>query len=130
MRPKNIRLRAAAVKQSPKRRRRLILPLLQGEGLHFVESGTHGLIELRSSARLNCRSLFDALQKITPTLDEKRTAIDVAAIKEVVGKKNIRWCPSAFQWGDGFTKLDPALMAKLTLFLYDPEITLVAEDES
>ena len=77
----------------------------------------------------DCRSLFDALQKITPTLDEKRTAIDVAAIKEVVGKKNIRWCPSAFQWGDGFTKLDPALMAKLALFLYDPEITLVAEDE-
>jgi hypothetical protein len=72
----------------------------------------------------DCRSLFDALQKITPTLDEKRTAIDVAAIKEIVKKENIRWVPSGVQRADGLTKLDMKLMLEFTKFLNDPTVIL------
>ena len=72
----------------------------------------------------DCRSLFDALQKITPTLDEKRTAIDIAAIKEMVKKENIKWVPSAVQRADGLTKLDNTVMATFTAWLNDPTVIL------
>lgn len=56
----------------------------------------------------DCRSLYDHLISLGSggTLDDKRTAIDVAIIRQSVIRANLepRWCPTGHMLADGLTK--------------------------
>ncbi|CAK0901104.1 unnamed protein product [Prorocentrum cordatum] len=73
----------------------------------------------------DCKSLYDALHQLTPSLSEKRTVIDVISIRDEVKVKNVRWIPTTHMIADGMTKEDPKLRENLTMFLADPVLSLV-----
>ena len=72
----------------------------------------------------DCRSLFDAVQQMTPSLEEKRTILDITSIREHIAANNVRWVPSAEQHADGLTKLDRSLMQRLTALMQSPYVRL------
>ncbi|CAK0894981.1 unnamed protein product [Prorocentrum cordatum] len=73
----------------------------------------------------DCKSLYDALHQLTPSLSEKRIVIDVISIRDEVKVKNVRWIPTTHMIADGMTKEDPKLRENLTEFLADPVLSLV-----
>ena len=73
----------------------------------------------------DCKSLYDALLQLTPSLAEKRTVIDVISIRDKVSVKNVRWIPTTHMIADGMTKEDAELRETLTSFLADPMLSLV-----
>lgn len=60
-------------------------------------------IEVRSLT--DCRSLFGASQKVAPSIDEKRTLIDVLGIKERVCMDGVKWRPTDKQLVDDHLSL-------------------------
>jgi hypothetical protein len=54
----------------------------------------------------DCRSLVDAVGQSTPSLEERRTIIDVASIRQELRKGHFKWVPSEYMVADGLTKLD------------------------
>ena len=63
------------------------------------------------------KSLYDAIKQMTPSLTEKRTVIDLTAVREVLGKDRLFWVPTWAMVADGLTKTDWALMQFLTHFM-------------
>ena len=61
-----------------------------------------------------------------PTLDEKRTLIDVLSIKESVAIDGLKWVPTTWMRADPLTKLDPQLISQMLDFMADPTIALSA----
>jgi len=101
--------------------------------VYFFHEITHGVKCTDKQAHSNlppmmaytdCRSLYDALQQLTPSLTEKRTIIDICAIREAVGRDLVRWCPGDSNHADGLTKYALPLLRKFTSWLKDPWVTL------
>jgi hypothetical protein len=80
----------------------------------------------------DAKSLFDVVQQQTPSLSEKRTIIDVAAIKQSIGESSgkLCWVPTAEQLADGLTKISKALQQSLLSFCMDPKINLKKPKET
>ena len=60
-----------------------------------------------SMALTDCKSLYDHLtSKSSPTLDDKRTALDVVIVRESLGRvqANLRWIPTDRMLADALTK--------------------------
>ena len=60
-----------------------------------------------SMALTDCKSLFDHLvSKSSPTLEDKRTALDVVIVRESLGRvnANLRWIPTDRMIADALTK--------------------------
>ena len=72
----------------------------------------------------DCKSLFDAVQQMTPSLTEKRTIIDVQAIKQALQTGSFRWVPTDMQHADGLTKNDPRLRETLAQLMMNMSVTL------
>ena len=72
-----------------------------------------------------CKSLYDALHQLTPSLAEKRAAIDVIAIRDEVSVKSVRWAPTTHMSADGMTKEDAKLQETLTQYLDNLVLSLV-----
>ena len=72
----------------------------------------------------DCKSLFDAVVKNTSSLEEKRTLLDIRAIREAIASWCIRWVPTDQQWADGLTKDTPDLRRRFTEWLQDPQVRL------
>ena len=72
----------------------------------------------------DCRSLFDALQKVAPSISEKRTLIDVLSIRESIGTDGVLWNPTDKQLADALTKIDYGLALSLLSWLGRPLICL------
>jgi hypothetical protein len=72
---------------------------------------------------MDCRSLYDAVHKDSGDLAEKRTLLDVKAIRRGLPPRNLRWVPTEWQWADGLTK-DENLREKFATWLMRPEIRL------
>lgn len=67
------------------------------------------VLKRRSSSGItDCKSLFDHLISLGSggTLDDKRTAIDVAIIRQCILRCSLepRWCPTGHMLADGLTK--------------------------
>lgn len=45
----------------------------------------------------DCRSLFDAVQKVQANVTEKRTLIDILSLKESIAEAGLKWVPSRLQ---------------------------------
>jgi hypothetical protein len=76
----------------------------------------------------DCKSLYDAVRQATPSLEEKRTAIDLVSIRASIPRENFRWVPTTMQQADAMTKYDGKLMASFAAFLSDPKLVLVDTD--
>ena len=76
----------------------------------------------------DCRSLFDSISKVTNTISEKRTLIDVLSVKETVGANGVFWVPTHVQHSDGLTKLDRKLSDNLRRYMNMSFVSLKAAD--
>ena len=68
----------------------------------------------------DCKSLFDALVRLSSSLQDKRTQIEVQSIKELISKNGVRWVPTDEQHADPLTKLDGKLEVKMRAWMSDP----------
>ena len=78
----------------------------------------------------DCRSLYDALQRLSASLQEKRVLLDLVAIREtcgggIEGSSSVRWVPGEHHLADGLTKRDKNLRSRLATFIMDPSFSLV-----
>ena len=71
----------------------------------------------------DCRSLYDAVHRLSTTFQEKRTEIDVACLRQTA--KALRWVPTSQQWADALTKRDTKLRNQLRIWMMDPKVCLV-----
>jgi len=81
-------------------------------------------LQLHVHAVTDCKSLFDTLTKETANLEEKRTLIDIASIRESIESSRVHWVPTTQQVSDGLTKDQQSLRRQLTAFLNDPIVSL------
>jgi len=73
----------------------------------------------------DCRSLYDACSKVMPSLDEKRTLIDVLSIKQSLANGTLRWLPTTEQRADGLTKIATELMLMILRTMAGEPVCLV-----
>ena len=78
----------------------------------------------------DCRSLYDALQRLSASLQEKRVLLDLVSIREACGgnlgsSSSVRWVPGQHQLADGLTKRDKTLRDSLARFCQQPRFALV-----
>ena len=73
----------------------------------------------------DAKSLFDAITRLSNSLTEKRTQIDIASIKQTIGETaNLKWVPTHEQLADCLTKMDLALSHRFALWLGQPRCSL------
>jgi hypothetical protein len=72
----------------------------------------------------DCRSLWDAVHQIQPSLTERRTLIDLMSIRETLRDGGLRWCPTTAQLADALTKVDRNLMINLVRFMGESVLCL------
>ncbi len=74
----------------------------------------------------DCKSSYDAIKQVTPSLSEKRTTIDLMSIKESVsqGGGRVMWPPTLHMKADGLTKMCKALRTSLLARQMNPIVTL------
>ena len=61
----------------------------------------------------DCRSLYDAFQKVSPSIEEKRTLLDILSIRQTLAENGLRWVPTTEQLADGLTKHKKQLASTL-----------------
>ena len=77
----------------------------------------------------DCKSLFDCIHTITPSLTEKRTLIDIYSIRqslstETDGSFGFRWVPTFLQFADGLTKIGLDVKKAITKWMQEPYVQL------
>ena len=80
------------------------------DGRTFLRSMWTAACKRRSIIVTDCKSLFDHVQsQSAPTLDDRRTALDIVILKESLGKTqgSLRWVPTHFMLADSLTKENP-----------------------
>lgn len=78
----------------------------------------------------DCRSLWDVVQKVQPTCEEKRALIDIPSVKEHVGDKGIHWTQTHEQATDPLTKIDTTLSQRCTNFMMDSSAEVQSSSSS
>jgi hypothetical protein len=72
----------------------------------------------------DCKSLYDAVQKETPNVEEKRALIDIYSLRQTLSSQGMRWCPTTVQHADGLTKMCTKLRDMLRVWCQDPWVRL------
>eukprot|EP00971_Amphidinium_carterae_P323666 6432341-Amphidinium_carterae.1 len=81
----------------------------------------------------DCKSLYDAVLQSSPCLEEKRTILTTAAIREAVESNNANhpqvpprlfWLPTEQQMADALTKMSKPLRRSFLSWVMDPTIKL------
>ena len=85
---------------------------------------TKNSIQMEIHPVTDCKSLYDAVTKETGNLEEKRTLIDIASIRESMRSDHVHWVPTTEMKADGLTKDAPALRIALTAFMMNPIVSL------
>ena len=65
-------------------------------------------VDLPTYIVTDCRSLYDLLTKMSApglSVTEKRVAIDIFAIREILPKERVRWVPTFKMLADALTKI-------------------------
>eukprot|EP00971_Amphidinium_carterae_P241758 4800210-Amphidinium_carterae.1 len=84
-------------------------------------------------ALTDCKSLFDAVLQSSPCLEEKRTILTTAAIREAVETNHsshpqvpprLFWVPTEQQMADALTKMSKPLRRSFLTWVMDPTIRL------
>ena len=72
----------------------------------------------------DCSSLYDALVRANPSLDEKRVRVDARSIQAFVAKAFAHWAPTDQQLAGALAKVDAAVMGRCTAWLAAPTARL------
>ena len=72
---------------------------------------------LPTFAVTDCKSLYDALQKENPQVEDKRTLIDLLRLARTMSSDAVRWVPTEYMWADGLTKRDKHLRRRFLEWL-------------
>ena len=123
-----LQLRMAAAAEEPPPQPTLAAETLAATGALDSQAGLRfRLNEIgyfpKSVMLTDCRSLYDAVHRLSTTFQEKRAEIDVAALRQTA--KQLRWVPTSQQWADALTKRDSKLRNQLRLWMMDPQICSV-----
>ncbi len=73
----------------------------------------------------DCKSLYDCLLRWSPSIQDKRTLIELASIRELISQNGIRWLPTYLMRADALTKYEKGLSRALLDWLQSPTIALV-----
>ena len=89
--------------------RKIALEMLDvGQRATDRTQGQKDVVDLPTYVVTDCRSLFDLLTKMSApgaSVTEKRVAIDIFAIREILPKERVRWVPTFKKLADGLTKI-------------------------
>ena len=72
----------------------------------------------------DCRSLYDAVLRENPSLEEKRVLVDVRSIQGTIHKNYFHWVPTDQMWADALTKVDINLTERFGEWLANPRVRL------
>ncbi|CAK9056155.1 unnamed protein product [Durusdinium trenchii] len=79
---------------------------------------------LRALLATDCKSLYDSVSSPNPTVEDKRSLVNIRSIQEVVSRNTIHWIPTALQMADSLTKVSADLRDTLLSWLQKPVIHL------
>ena len=79
---------------------------------------------LRALLATDCKSLYDSVSSPNPTVEDKRSLVNIRSIQEVVSRNTIHWIPTALQMADSLTKVSSDLRDTLLSWLQKPIIHL------
>ena len=79
---------------------------------------------LRALLATDCKSLYDSVSSPNPTVEDKRSLVNIRSIQEVVSRNTIHWIPTALQMADSLTKVSADLRDSLLSWLQKPVIHL------
>jgi hypothetical protein len=97
-----------------------IFELLDSSYRAAGSASTHSLVPVLPVT--DCRSLYDAVSKMTSSLQEKRVQLDICSIREAT--RSMRWVPTGAMLADGLTKRCSKLRQTLTEWLRSPYVVL------
>ena len=72
----------------------------------------------------DCKSLFDALQKESPQVEDKLTLIDFLRLARTISCDAVRWVPTEYMWAAGLTKRDKHLRRRFLEWLGNVTVRL------
>ena len=79
---------------------------------------------LRALLATDCKSLYDSVSSPSPTVEDKRSLVNIRSTQEVVNRNTIHWLPTSLQMADSLTKISNDLRDKLIQWLQRPLIQL------
>ncbi|CAK9043953.1 Protein NO VEIN (Protein EMBRYO DEFECTIVE 2597) [Durusdinium trenchii] len=60
---------------------------------------------LRALLATDCKSLYDSVSSPNPTVEDKRSLVNIRSIQEVVSRNTIHWIPTALQMADRYVEV-------------------------
>ena len=78
----------------------------------------------------DCKSLYDTVASPNPTIQDKRSLVNVRSIQELIDHRTIHWVPTRLQRSDGLTKVSKTLQLELLQWLQNSIIQLRDVDGS
>ena len=78
----------------------------------------------------DCKSLYDTVASPNPSIQDKRSLVNVRSIQELIDHRTVHWVPTHLQRADGLTKISKALMFELIQWLQRSTIQLRDVDGS
>ena len=73
---------------------------------------------------VDCKSLYDTVVSANPSLQDKRSLVNVKSIQEYVNQRRMRWIPTQIIMADGLTKQSKLLRDQLRQWLLKPVIQI------
>lgn len=92
--------------------------------LIFLEPAHRVGPRLRAILATDCKSLFDSITAPNPTVEDKRSLVNIRSIQEVISRHAIHWVPTRLQRADSLTKISEDLRRELLEWLQKPLIQL------
>jgi hypothetical protein len=77
----------------------------------------------------DCKSLYDSLLRLSPSVQDKRTQIELASIREMISQDGLRWIPTTEMQADGLTKRNPQLRENLRRYMMKAHVRLREQPE-
>ena len=78
----------------------------------------------------DCKSLYDTVASPNPSIQDKRSLVNVRSIQELIDHRTVHWVPTHLQRADGLTKISKARMFELIQWLQRSTIQLRDVDGS
>lgn len=85
---------------------------------------------LRTLLVTDCKSLYDTIASPNPSIEDKRSLVNVRSIQELIDHRTVHWVPTHLQRSDGLTKISKALQLDLPQWLQQTVIQLRDNDGS
>lgn len=79
---------------------------------------------LKSLLVTDCKSLYDCVSSSNPSIEDKRSLVNVRSIQEFITAKTVHWVPTQYQMADCLTKISKDLRSKMLEWLSGSAIRL------